>query len=261
MHHYPRKMPYRQRCRNADRAWWVASFALIATLSLVLLLRYHFLDFGSAYPAFIAILLVAATAILFALAAFVRIWREDDRGVGTALLGFFCALMILLAPLSVRGYLLLWPGSNDISSNYRMLPPFSRTGAAFAARGNTIPETPSMAALTRQAAANPDITSLAVDGEPEQLLQQVQEIARDNGWSVIAVVAPGRRSGDGHVDMVLHTPVLRLPVDMTVRIRPMAGGARVDIRCVSRYRDFDFANNADVVRGLLAELLQGLPLG
>jgi uncharacterized protein (DUF1499 family) len=55
---------------------------------------------------------------------------------------------------------------------------------------------------------------------------------------------PGGRIGDGRVEAIDRTPVMRFPDDITVRIRPGAGQSRVDVRSASRYGRHDFGANA-----------------
>lgn len=48
--------------------------------------------------------------------------------------------------------------------------------------------------------------------------------------------------------------VLNLPDDVTVRIRPRADGARIDVRSASRIGGRDFGGNADRIRTYLDDV-------
>jgi uncharacterized protein (DUF1499 family) len=50
------------------------------------------------------------------------------------------------------------------------------------------------------------------------------------------------------------TLLLKLPDDITVRIRPRADGTRIDIRSASRLGNHDFGANAARVRRFLEEV-------
>jgi uncharacterized protein (DUF1499 family) len=50
------------------------------------------------------------------------------------------------------------------------------------------------------------------------------------------------------------TLLLRLPDDITVRIRPRADGTRIDIRSASRLGHHDFGANAARIRRFLEEV-------
>ena len=48
--------------------------------------------------------------------------------------------------------------------------------------------------------------------------------------------------------------VLNLPDDVTIRVRPRADGARIDVRAASRLGARDFGVNADRIRSYLDEV-------
>ena len=48
--------------------------------------------------------------------------------------------------------------------------------------------------------------------------------------------------------------ILNLPDDVTVRIRPRADGARIDVRSASRLGGRDFGSNADRIRAYLDDV-------
>jgi uncharacterized protein (DUF1499 family) len=49
-------------------------------------------------------------------------------------------------------------------------------------------------------------------------------------------------------------PLLHLPEDVVIRIHSEDGGARVDMRSLSRLGRFDFGSNARRVRNFMADL-------
>jgi uncharacterized protein (DUF1499 family) len=60
--------------------------------------------------------------------------------------------------------------------------------------------------------------------------------------------------GDGRFDAVDRTLVLRLPEDVTVRVRPLPDGSRVDVRSASRVGPHDLGSNARRVQRFLETL-------
>ena len=54
-----------------------------------------------------------------------------------------------------------------------------------------------------------------------------------NGWKIIEQRPPGGRSGLGHIDAIATSFMLGFPSDITLRLRPLAGQTRVDIRSVN----------------------------
>jgi uncharacterized protein (DUF1499 family) len=81
----------------------------------------------------------------------------------------------------------------------------------------------------------------------------VRKAADNLGWQVIEAVPPGGRSGQGRLDAVARSLVLKLPEDITVRIRPLADGTRIDIRSASRLGVHDLGANAKRIRAFLEE--------
>lgn len=90
-----------------------------------------------------------------------------------------------------------------------------------------------------QRRAQPDLRPLRTDLPPEEAFRRVESAARASGWTIIDRTPPGGRFGLGHLDAVHHTALLRLPVDVTVRLRIHAEGTTVDVRSIPRYRLFD----------------------
>ena len=71
---------------------------------------------------------------------------------------------------------------------------------------------------------------------------------------MIEAVKPGGRFGAGRLEAVDRTVRLRLPDDVTVRIRPRADGTRIDVRSASRIGRHDLGANAARIRRFLEEL-------
>src|SRR5689334_21611858 len=113
----------------------LALFSILVTGLALILVRDPRADTDAALAALMAgfgVALVAAAAAIF---AFVRVWREGARGLGAALAGLILALVVLGYPafLGLRGLRL--PAVPDISTDIDNPPTFSRSRAAFAARG------------------------------------------------------------------------------------------------------------------------------
>jgi uncharacterized protein (DUF1499 family) len=81
----------------------------------------------------------------------------------------------------------------------------------------------------------------------------VQKAAGNLGWQVIEAVPPGGRIGTGRLEAVDRTFLLKLPDDITVRLRPRADGTRIDIRSASRFGSHDLGVNAARIRSFLEE--------
>ena len=93
-----------------------------------------------------------------------------------------------------------------------------------------------------------------IDAEGSEALQLVLKVMALRGWQVVEQTAPGGRSGLGHIDAVDRTRLMSLPDDLAIRLRPLPGQTRVDVRSVSRYGLHDFGTNARRIEAFMAEL-------
>ena len=88
--------------RVSSLAVWskrIALFALPVTFLAVLLHRLGAIEYEVAYLLLAAGLAVALTGMLFAVAAFIKIWNEGLRGLGSALAAFVVAAAMLAYPV------------------------------------------------------------------------------------------------------------------------------------------------------------------
>lgn len=231
----------------------VAFFALAAAGIAVLVTRGQTGAVGPALVAVLAALALSLLAIGLALAAFVRIWREGRRGFGLAVGGLLLALATLAYPayFGLRGLLL--PAITDVTTDIENPPTFSRSRLALAARDGRLPPDPSPAAREAQREAYPQIAPLTLDLTPEEAFEIARKAAANRRWEIVETLKPGGRVGIGRIEAVAYTPLLHLPEDVTVRIRPRADGARIDVRAASRLTGHDFGEGADRIRAYLEE--------
>jgi len=231
----------------------LAWFALAVTVMAVLLIRFGRIDYPSGFVALGAGLAIAVVAVAMSLIAFVRIWQEGRRGLGSAIRGLVIAFLVLGYPswLAVKGITL--PPINDISTDTEDPPTFSRSRVALEARSGRVPPDVPPEGREAQREAYVQIAPLTLDLAPEEAFALAQKAAINLGWQVIEAVPPGGRMGTGRLEAVDRTPFLKLPDDVTVRIRPRADGTRIDIRSASRMGNHDFGINAKRIRAFLEE--------
>ncbi len=102
----------------------------------------------------------------------------------------------------------------------------------------------------RQRSAYADLRPLVLDMEADQAFRLVLEAAQKKlRWRIIEQSAPGGRSGQGRIEAIAETTLLRFQDDITIlRFRPTPAGTRVDIRSASRVGRHDFGANAKRIR-------------
>jgi uncharacterized protein (DUF1499 family) len=232
----------------------VAWFALAVTVMAVAMIRFGLVELMPGVAALVAGLFLAVEAAGLALFAFVRIWMEGRRGLGMAIRGLVLALLILGYPGYFAVRALIRPPLNDVSTDIDDPPTFSRSRAALEARGGRIPPDVGPEARRLQRQAYPQIAPLTLDLPAEQVYDLVRRAAQSRGWQIIEAARPGGRVGLGRLEAVDRTFLLRLPDDITVRIRPRADGARIDVRSASRIGQHDLGQNAQRIQRFLEEV-------
>jgi len=149
---------------------------------------------------------------------------------------------------------LLRPQLNDIITDLADPLSFSRSRAAQAARvGHVPPEsTPEMRAL--QARFYPDIEPVMLDMPADQAFTIIRKAVANLGWRVVEETPPSIRQANGRLEAIALSPVLRLPDDITIRVRGLPEATRVDIRSTSRYGRHDMGTNAARIARFADEL-------
>jgi uncharacterized protein (DUF1499 family) len=203
-------------------------------------------------------ILVALVALLLFFSACVIIWQTGRRGIGDALAGFLLASLTLAYPAYLAFEAVRLPVLADISTDPGDPPSFSLSQAALKARNSYRPPAYSPDSAEQQRAAYPDIEPIVVDLEADEAFQLVLDTAKSRGWRVIDQRPPNGRSGVGHVDFLARTLVMGFEDDVTVRLRPLAGQTRIDVRSASRNGRHDFGSNANRIRQFAEELQEGL---
>ncbi|MFP5373879.1 MAG: DUF1499 domain-containing protein [Gammaproteobacteria bacterium] len=103
----------------------------------------------------------------------------------------------------------------------------------------------------QQRQAYPEVQPLVLDEPPDRAFERALAAARDMGWEIV-VAEPAR----GRIEATATTLWFGFKDDVVVRIRPEAGGSRIDVRSVSRVGRSDVGANAARIRAYL-DRLQG----
>lgn len=197
---------------------------------------------------------IAVIAILFALAGAVVIWRTGYRGTGRLLAGLAIAALVLAYPTYVTVQASRVPPLRDISTDLVDPPSFSKSPQAVAARAGKTP--PPLSARDRELEQRfyPDIQPVVLDVEATEAYRTALAIVTARRWTIVEEQVPLGRFGAGRIDAVAKTPIMGFPADVTIRIRPLAGQSRVDIRSVSRTRWQEPGGNASRIEALASDI-------
>lgn len=240
----------------SDAALWsrrLALFALVVAAIAIGLARTG-LEPVAVFAVIGSAIVIACLAVLCASAAFVSIWQTGRKGVGIGLIGLLLGLLLLAYPAYLAAQAIYLPVLNDITSDVDDPPAFSRSRKAVAARHGVVPLSDDVAERAAQVNSYPDIQPLVLDVEEEAAYRIVLRTIAARNWTIIDEIPPGRRSDQRHIDAIARGPLLGFPDDVTIRIRPLVGQTRIDIRSSSRFGRHDFGANARRVQSFLEDV-------
>jgi uncharacterized protein (DUF1499 family) len=220
----------------------------------VILARIHVIDPPSALASLgAAVGLALVSLLLFAAACFV-IWQTGRRGMGVATVAALIALATLAWPAYLAYQALRLPTLSDIVTDTDDPPYFSMTRVADNARKGFQPKSPPLRVRAAQREAYPDVEPIVVDLDADEALTLVLKTAKELGWRLIDQRPSGGRTGDAHADFIDQSLIMGLDEDITVRLRPLVGQTRIDLRAATRHGRHDFGANARRIVAFAEEL-------
>jgi uncharacterized protein (DUF1499 family) len=229
-------------------------FALALTPIAIVLSRAQIVDAAAALAVFGAAIFIACLAVLLACAAAVIIWRTGRRGAGVVVMSLLLSVALLAFPLWLAIQAARLPIINDVSTDLIDPPEFPRSSRALAARGGLVHGALSEEFRESQRLAYPTIQPIVIDIEIDEAWQLVQRAVAARGFRVIEQTRPGGRSGVGRVEAVDRTLIMGFSDDVTIRLRPLAGQTRIDMRSASRVGRHDFGANARRIQRFAQEV-------
>lgn len=139
------------------------------------------------------------------------------------------------------------PPIHDITTDTDNPPLFVAARALRESAENKLNYSPATAALQKQ--GYPDIVPAVLNVPPAVAFARALAAARAMGWEIVDS-APA----EGRIEAVATTLLFGFKDDVVVRVAPLGGGSRVDVRSLSRVGRSDFGTNAKRVRAFLQEL-------
>lgn len=193
--------------------------------------------------------IAAAVGTILALITLYGAWRSQQTAQLYWSVAALAVGLVVIAPvLSWARTLRAVPYIHDISTDTENPPAFV---AILKDRANA-PNTaeyggPEIAKL--QHAAYPDLKPLRLAVPPPQAFAAALAIARGCGWKIVAT-----DPGAGRIEASDRTFWYGFIDDIVIRVTPVDGASRVDVRSVSRVGKSDLGTNARRVRGFLSRL-------
>lgn len=231
----------------------IAIFALPVAAIAVFLHRLGAIEYNVAYVLLAAGFAIALAALVLAVSAFVLIWNEGLKGLGSAIAAFLIAATILAVPLfeAVRSVNL--PAISDITTDISEPPRFNAIAASRPRSANS-PAYPGPEVAALQRAAYPAVRSAEFDAEPDEMFNVAAGLAEQFGWRILDSVSPRGGERDGYVEAVAQTALMGFREDISIRIRKIGNAVRIDMRSASRYGSRDFGSNARRIQSFMAQI-------
>ena len=192
-------------------------------------------------------------SILFAVVAMGMIWRTGLRGTGLALGGLALSLLLMSYPAYLTVQSRTVPPVADVSTDLDDPPTFLTTEKALKARHGTTPKPMSEADRSLEGRIYPDLDTITLDEDALDVAKTIHRLIKRRHWQIADEVEPDG-SAAGHIDVVLKTPVMGFPADLTIRILPAGSQTRVDIRSVARDGWQEAGTNAARLRTLVDDI-------
>lgn len=138
------------------------------------------------------------------------------------------------------------PPIHDITTSLDDPPHFRAALIARGSHSNPAPDTIAPDVAEKHRAGYATLQPLVLPLNPDQTLDRAVEVARSLRWKVLAVDRTART-----VEATATTAWFGFRDDVVVRIRPVPGGSRVDVRSTSRAGRSDAGVNANRIRRFL----------
>ena len=193
-------------------------------------------------------------AIALALLAFMRIWMEGRRGLGSAVGGLLLAVLLLALPAYVVAARSVTAQPRDVSTDPVNPPAFSRSPAAVSARGGWIggPLPPVEPVAFRR--TYPELSSILLDMALDDAVAIARRAASATGLMLIDFEEPDMGRASARLEARTHSLLLRLPVEVTIRVTPVGEGAQIDARAAAPAGNHDLGGNVAVLKDYLEEV-------
>src|SRR5262245_56955008 len=143
----------------------LALFALAVALMAIVVVRLDFIEIVPGLATFGGAVGIAVVAMLFAVGAFIVIWREGLQGFGLALGAFLIGIALIVYPayLATRAYRL--PPLNDVTTDTVDPPRFEAIARLRPREANPVAY-PGAAAAEVQRAIYPNLAPLQMSATP-----------------------------------------------------------------------------------------------
>jgi len=237
----------------------IASLGLLAGIVALLamlagpLYRFGFIGLRAAFSSVFFGYWLGLLAALFGLIALLlALSGRPRRHLARALIAIVLGVIAFVPPMMFKHKAGAVPAIHDITTDTANPPQFQALLAQRADAPNSAVYGGAEIAA-KQHAAYPDIKPLQFDAPPATVFKAALDAARSMGWAIAAQVPE-----EGRIEATATTFWFGFKDDVVIRLRPEAGGTRVDVRSESRVGGSDVGTNAARIRAYSRELHDAL---
>jgi uncharacterized protein (DUF1499 family) len=226
--------------------------ALLAMLSGPLY-RAGLIGLGAAFSSVFFGYWMGLLAALFGVVALLlALFTQPRRYLVRALIAIVLGVIAFVPPMLFKHKAGSVPAIHDITTDTANPPPFQALLAQRADAPNSAVYGGTEVAA-KQHAAYPDIQPLQFDAPPATVFKAALDTARSMGWAIAAQVPD-----EGRIEATATTFWFGFKDDVVIRLRPEAGGTRVDVRSESRVGGSDVGANAARIRAYSRKLREAV---
>lgn len=240
--------------RISDGVLFALAFALTAVLAAVaagLGVRWGWWSFGTGFSMLKYAAVGALVSVPLSLLGLWFVVRRARRGRGWALLALVAGLAGVWVPLHTLYTARSLPLIHDISTDTDHPPEFAAVLPLRAGASNSADYGGATVAV-QQKRFYPDIQPLTLALPPAQVFPMVLAEAQAMGWEVVEA-----NEREGRIEATATTFWFGFKDDVVVRLTPVGGGSRIDVRSLSRVGVSDLGANAQRIRAYLKKLARG----
>ena len=252
-HQETMKQTYTSPVTRADVVTWAGfTLALLAGATAILAgfgSRAHWWDFMTGFAILRDAAIGGLIAAVVSLVGGVLVRHEHHPSVfALAAIGIVIGLVTAGVPMAWLHTAESMPKIHDISTDVAN-PPVFISIMPLRQNAENGAEYVGSAVAVQQQAAYPDIKPIVLPVAASTAFKDALETAKNMGWDIVSADAAA-----GRIEAVATTFWFGFKDDVVVRITPVAGGTRVDLRSVSRVGLNDIGTNASRVRTFLRKL-------
>jgi uncharacterized protein (DUF1499 family) len=219
----------------------IALFAFVIAAFGIYLARSGKVPFIQAISVLGSAFFLSMIAIICAVFSFIIIWKTGISGLKSAYLGFFSSILLLIYPIYLVLKAFSLPILNDVTTDFNDPP-------------NSIVSIYNADFASYQRKAYPDIQPIILDLNMQESMVIIQEAIKLNRISVLSISEFKMNITEANLIAIDYSYIMKMPEDVTIRLRSLGQETRIDIRSKSQIARHDFGSNATRIRSIIENI-------